>query len=65
MNSLILSNEKQLNALEGDTKAKEKRVKVTPEDLEGNDNNPFNSSIIEESIVPDSSQPSRTHVQWP
>ena len=52
MHGLIQTNEKQLSDFENDIKSKEKHVRVTIEDLgRENENNPFNSSIIEESMV--------------
>ncbi len=52
MHGLIQANEKQLNDFESDVSTKEKHIKITFEDLgEGNENNPFNSSIIEDSMV--------------
>ena len=52
MNSLISKHGKQLDDFENDIKTKEKHVKVTPEDLgKDSENNPFNASIIEESMV--------------
>lgn len=52
MNTLIKSNEKQLNDFENDIITKEKHIKVTIEDIgKENENNPFNSSIIEDSMV--------------
>ena len=52
MNILIQSNENQLIDFENNVKSKEKHVKLTVEDLlRENENNPFTSSIIEESMV--------------
>jgi len=51
-NSLIQSNESQIKEFEGNLKSKEKHVKMTVEDLwNENENNPFTSSILEESMV--------------
>ena len=52
MNMLIQNNENQLIDFENNVKSKEKHVKLTVEDLlRENENNPFTSSIIEESMV--------------
>jgi len=52
MQKLLIANETVLTEFERDILSKEKHIKLSIEDLgKVNSNNPFNSSIIEESMV--------------
>jgi len=52
LNTLIKTNDKQLVDFEGNIKNKERHVKIDVKELcQENENNPFTSSIIDDSIV--------------